>query len=355
MPEKPTEEVPAQAPAAPAPAIPNFREDERLQQRYTGMLERRIKSFYLEHESSIRRNASTKRDELREESSKAQAEWDRCTAIADEAREAYRLAYPNNVKKTRLLPPSMVDNLRSLGAASKLHHAAEEAWRNAEHAASEIRRIEHNENQLDIELKKALERAPAVSKEVTESEKWLAEIHAEEELAAVKAKVDAVVAEREAYAQRLAAGNVSPDEQRLRAFAEQNIKHVALPLKGMMFLRIDEFGPKAYLIVRDIAKQHYALPYDRRLEPMLDGVYDIVERGKEADVRRGMRDNGQPLSLFDHFRICSDNNDEAAHQASRQHHEFLRRNRMLASMTEVDETEARVIGLLVDFAKAKAH
>ncbi len=350
MPEKPTDDA-----VSPAPAIPNFREDERLLQRYASMLERRIKSFGIEHESSIRRNASAKRDELRDEMSRAQAEWERCSTLADEAREAYRAAYPANVKKTRLIAPGVGDNLRSFGAAGKLYHAADDAWRAAEHAASEMRRIEHNEAQLDIELKKALERAPAVAKEVTESEKWLAEIHAEEEMASVKAKVDAIHAEREAYAQRLAAGAVPPEELRLRTFAEQNVKHIALPLKGMMFYRLEQYGAKTYLIVRDLGKQLYALPYDRRLEPLLDGIFDLVERGKDVDVRRSTKDNGRmPLSLLDHFRACSAD-DDSAHNACRQHHEFLRQNRMLATMTEVDEIEARVIGVLVEFAKGKVH
>ena len=334
-----------------APDIPNFREDERVQARYTVMLQRRIKTFGLEHVNSIRRNASTKRDELRDELNQAQAEWDRSNEIATSSREAYRAAYPQHVKKTRLIAPSVGENIRSLGAANKLYHAAEEAWRATEHAASNIRRFEHNELQLDIELKKALQRAPQVSKEVTESNKWLAEIHAEEELGAVKAKVDEIHAEREAFAVRLGAGTVRPEELRLRTFAEGDIKHIAAPIGGLLFFRVDQFGPKTYLIARDLRQQRFALPYDRGLEKLLDGVYDIVQSGTEVTVARTMREGTRiPMSPLDYFLESNGTNEVAAHDAHRRHQEFVRENRMIASMEECDESETAVRAALLAYA-----
>lgn len=335
----------------PGPAIPNFRDDERVQARYTSMLERRIKSFYAEHESSIRQHAYAKRDELREELAEANAEWEKRKEAADAAREAYRKAYPDHVKKTRLVEPTVVENLRSLGAANKLYQAAQEAWRAAERATSEVRRIEHNEVQLDVELKKALERAPQVSKEVTESKKWLAEIHAEEELANVKAKVDDIAAERAAYATRLAAGTVSPEELRLRAFAEQDIKHIDVPISGMMFDRVDRYGQKTYFIIRDLRKQLYALPYDVRLEKLVDGVYDISRTGKTFEVRRSTHDNRTPLTLLEHFKKCSDD-EEAVREAYDRHQRRMKESRAYSTMSECDETETNVIQLLADFAAA---
>lgn len=339
-----------------APAVPNFREDDRILARYQSMLDRRIKSFYVEHESSIRRNASAKRDELREETDAAQAEWERCKEVADATREAYRKAYPDHVKKTRLIEPSVVENVRSLGAAKKLYQAAQDAWRAAENASSNLRRLEHNDTQLDVELQKALERAPIVSKEVTESEKWLNEIHQEEELAAVKAKVDEIRAERDQYAARLAAGRVSNEELRLRAFGEGDVKKLALPLNGIIFHRIDLFGPDAYFILRDTRKQLYALPYDRRLETILDGVYDFTRTGKEFELRKAQQNNSPlPLSLLDYFKKTTDN-EEAAQEAYRLHQEFVREKRMLATLpvNEFDEHETAAIELFAKFAAAKA-
>ena len=335
------------------PTVPNFREDERIQARYASMLQRRIKTHGVEHESSIRRNASAKRDELRDELGEANEEWLQRKEAADVAREAYRQAYPHRVRKTRLIEPSVIENVRSLGAANKLYHAAEEAWRAAESAASNIRRIEHNEAQLEIELKRALERAPVLSKEVTESDEWLAEIHAEEELAEVKAKVDEIATEREDYANRLAAGNVTAEELRLRAFALEDVKHITLPISGMMFLRIDQFGPDAYFVVRDLRKQLYALPYDGRLEKLLGGVYDISRLGKEFSVQPARRDNGRaPLTVLDHFVKCSDS-DEAAQAAYNEHREYIAQRRDLQVTNEGDETEATTIRLLAEFAESK--
>jgi len=335
--------------------VPNFREDERVRARYQSMLERRIKAFGIEHEGSIRRNAAAKRDELRDQLDAAQREYDRCKEAADAAREAYRSAYPQHVKKARLEEPSVIENMRSLGAASKLYHEAQAAWLAAEHATSDLRRIEHNEDQLEIELKKALERAPQVAKEVTESAKWLAEIHAEEDLAAAKAKVDEIDAERAAFAKRLAAGEVPPEELHERSFAEADIKHIAFPLKAVMFYRIDRFGPASYAILRDMSKQLYALPYDRRLEAVFDGIYDVVQNGTTIEVRRTMRENTRmPLSAPEHFAACNDKQDLAVQGELLEHRRFIGENRMIATMSEVDEQEAALIAAFAAFASGRA-
>jgi hypothetical protein len=341
----------------PPPTVPNFREDDRIQARYKSMLERRIKDFASEHDNSVRRNASAKRDELSEELEEANAEWNRRNEASETAREAYRKAYPLHVKKTRLVEPTVMENMRSLGAAKKLYAAAQEAWRAAEHAASNIRRIEHNENQVDVELQKAIEREPEVVKEVTESEKWLAEIHADEELGSVKAKVDEIVAEREGYAARLAAGKVSNDELRLRAFGEGDVKKFQLPLSQIMFHRIDQFGPDAYFIFRDTRKQLFALPYDQRLENLLGGVYDFIRNGKEFELRKSLQNNSpMPYTLLDHFKKCTDN-DEAAQEAYRQHQEFAREKRTFATVpvNEFDTVETTAIDLFAKFAAEKAQ
>ena len=340
-----------------APVVPNFREDERIMARYQSMLARRIKDFYVEHESSIRRNASAKRDELREETDEANADYERCREAADASREAYRKAYPQHVKKTRLEEPSVIENMKSMGAASKLYHAAQDAWRAAENAMSNIRRLEHNDEQLEVELTKALERAPIVSKEVTESEKWLNEIHQDEELAAVKVKVEEINAERESYAARLAAGRVSNEELRLRAFAEGDVKKFTLPISGVAFHRIDQFGPDAYFILRDARKGLYALPYDRRFETILDGVYDITRNGTEFELRKALQANSPlPLSLLEYFKKSTDN-EEAAQEAYRKHQEFAKEKRMLATLpvNEFDETEVKAIELFAKFAAERAQ
>jgi hypothetical protein len=312
-----------------------------------------MKTFGMEHEHSIRRNASAKRDELREELDATQAEHERASEAADVAREAYRAIFPHHVKKTRLIEPSMIENVRSLGAAKKLYAAAHDAWAAAEKALSNIRRLEHNESQLEIELQRALERAPQVIKEVTASEKWLTEIHAEEDLAAVKAKVDEIVAERDAYAARLAAGQVPPEELRLRAFAQANIKPMTLPAAGIVFLRVEQFDTSAWLVARDLRKQLFALPYDRRLEPLLDGVYDIEKTADGFAAKRTLRPNlPTQLTVREHFQKCNDADETVAQAEYEANRAFLKQPRMLASATACGETDAAAIAALTALAPA---
>lgn len=336
------------------PAIPDFRADERVCARYASMLDRRKKDFAAEHENSIRRLAWAKRDAVREELDEANAEWERRKEVADAARESYRARFPHNVKRTRLVAPSIAENVRSLGAANKLYQTAQDAWLASEDAVSKIRRLEHNESLIDGELEKALERAPRESKEVTESAKWLAEIHAEEDLAEVKARVDEISAERQRFAARMASGAVPPEELRLREFAEQNVKHIALPFEGLMFYRVDRFGSHAYFIVRDLRKQLYALPYDRRLEPLVEGVFDAVRMGKDFEIRRRFRDGTRMrMSLMDYFLKCHDGKEDEAQVAFREHQERMSAPRADETLETTDEVEATVIRLLADFAEAE--
>lgn len=332
------------------PAIPNFRDDERARTRYATMLDARKKAFAREHESSIRNNAWAKRDELREELDKAGEEWERRKEAAEAAKAAYGKAYPHHILKTRFAEPTGMENLKSLGAAGKLYTAAKDAWLAAAEAESTIRKLEHNETQLDVELQRALERAPQIVKEVTESAKWLAEIHAEEELANAKARVDEIDAERAAYATRLAAGTVTDEEKRLRAFGEADIKHVELNLDGFVFIRTESYGQKNYAILRDLNKQLYYLPYDPRLEPLFLGVYEFSRNGKDLAVRPYQRPNSRnAFTLRDYFVKISEN-EEAAEEALRQHQTWAKQRRLLAALPELDEVEAQAMQLLTDHA-----
>ena len=334
----------------PAIAVPNFREDDRLLTRYAAMIERRKKTFATDHVSSIRRNASTKRDDLREELENAQAELERAQASAGTTREAYRQAFPHHVKRTRLVEPTGMENLRSFGAANKLYRAAHDAWLAADRAASAIRKIEHNETQLDVELEKALLHAPEIIADVIASEKWLDEIHQEEEVASVRLLVDAIEAERESYANRLEAGTVSLEERRLRAFASAGIKHVPLAMNAVMFLRIERFDEAAYFVLRDMRKNLFALPYDRRLETILSGVYDVAQADGVVTVRPSANPNsGQPISLAAHFAACNDG-DEAAAADLLAHRRFVNENRLLATMAERDDAEGAMLDAFATFA-----
>ena len=201
---------------------------------------------------------------------------------------------------------------------------------------------------------RAIERAPYLSKEVTTSTRWLNEIHAEEEMAAARAQVDAIKAERDAYAARLAAGNVPPEELALRSFAEHDVKPFQVPINGMAFLRIEQYGPLNYFVLQDLRKQQYRLPYDRRLEPLLEGLFDVVRVGKEFEIRPSMRPDGRTAIPLPEFFTKTTDSAEAAADALRTHAEFVRERRFLNTMTDVEELEAEALEKLAALATAKA-
>jgi hypothetical protein len=144
---------------------------------------------------------------------------------------------------------------------------------------------------------------------------------------------------------------VSLDEVRLRSFAEADIRHVTLPIDGLLFYRIDQFESQTYFIMRDLRRQLYALPYDRRLEPILGGVFDIRRAGSGYEVRAARDARMARITVLDHFVACSENR-EAAEEDERVHRAFVRARRMLRTMAGGDETESTLIELLAAHAAA---
>ena len=93
------------------------------------------------------------------------------------------------------------------------------------------------------------------------------------------------------------------------------------------------------------------------MENLLDGVFDFVRSGKEFELRKSLQNNSPlPLTLLEHFRKCSDN-DEAAQEAYRAHQDFIREQRTLETtpVNETDEMEFTAIELFAKFAAEKAQ
>jgi hypothetical protein len=125
--------------------------------------------------------------------------------------------------------------------------------------------------------------------------------HAQPAMAELHTRVEAVVAERAAFAGRLAAGDVSPAELRDRDFAEQGILQLVPPCDGVTIVRIARYGILAYFILRDLESKTYALPYDLRLEALIGHVVDVYWLVDRFMVRATGGPIGWPMTLDEHF------------------------------------------------------
>jgi hypothetical protein len=332
--------------------VPNFREDERTQQQYKASLERRVKAYHAEAEAAVRRTFTAKREALTTELSACELMIENRVKAAQAAMAAYRVRYPHRLVKGKPIKPSFMEWLMSFGAASRLHRAVTDANSAVLEAQTNQRRLAHKNEELDNELGRALAHAQEKAKETTSSPEWLAEIHHDKAFGALKQRVDDIEHERERFAKRLEAGRVSDEELRDRKFAQDDIQPVDVPLTGMMFYRIDVFGNLSYFIIRDLEKKLYALPYDPRLEYIIDGVFDVYRVADGYDVRQRVHEESKlPFTILDHFFICNDRQDIVARAAYREQRAWIKQNRGLPPTPAPREMDRDIIKLLVEFSE----
>jgi hypothetical protein len=332
--------------------IPNFTEDARTQQQYKTTLERRIKAYHSEQESAVRRSFVAKKESLTAELSVAENMIAARNVTAQKAMSAYRLRYPHRMQKGRPVKPSFLEWLFSFGGATRLYRNVTEANSAVIEAQTNQRRLGHKLEVIDSELSRALAATEEKAKETTSSPEWLADLHRDRALGDLKIRVDAIEHERESYAKRLEAGRVSDDEKRDRTFAEQNIHMVELPLTGVMFYRVDAFGSLVYFILRDLEKRLFALPYDPRLESIVDGVFDIYRVADSYDVRQRVHAESKlPFTILDHFFNCCDRQDAASRAAYREQRAWMKPARSYPATPCSMDLERDIIKLLAEFAQ----
>ena len=332
--------------------IPNFAEDARTKSHYRASLDRRIKAFHGEQEAAVRRSFTAKRESLTAELAAAESLIANRADAAQRAMAAYRSRYPNRMVKGRPVKPSFVEWLMSFGRATRLYRGVTDANSAVIEAQTNQRRLAHKYEQIDSELGRALAAAEEKAKQTTASAEWLTEVHHDRAMGELKTQVEAIDHERESYAKRLEAGRVSDDERRDRTFAEDDVHAVELPLTGMMFYRVDTYGELVYFVVRDLEKRLFALPYDPRLEPLVDGVFDVYRVADTFDVRQRIHAESKlPFTTLDHFYNCNDRQDIVARAAYRDQRAWMKPERTFTATPCSIELERDIIKLLADFAQ----
>ena len=259
--------------------------------------------------------------------------------------------YPHRVDKNKPMAPSFWESLLSFGSAGRLYNRAINTAADATAAQTLRRRKEHDEEELEQQLKRALYLQEDAIKKRLEAPEGIAAFHSRPGVSVLHKRVEEIKAERAKYAARLEKGEVPPNEQRDREFAERKIAQLEAPFSGITVVRVVRYGPLTYYLMRDLERHLYHLSYDPRLEPLIENVIDVYRLADSYEARLSKGPDGRPLAVADHY-AANFKDEEVARSEYRRARTALRTPRTdIPAMTFTDANEQQVIELLATFAR----
>lgn len=333
------------------PIIPDFEKDAQSIAAYDDARVRFERREAGDAEARTRATFAKKRDAIRAEIAVAASLLDERRQKAEKAFKTYAARYPHRVDRNKPMKPSFWESLFSLGSAGRMYNRAVLTAADAVAAQSLRRRKEHDEEELEQQLKRALYLQEDAIKKKLEGPEGIAAFHARPGVAVLHKRVEEIKTERARYAQRLEKGEVPPAEQRDREFAERKIGQLEVPFAGVTIVRVVRYGDLSYFILRDLERKLYHLAYDPRLEPLIENVIDVYRLADSYETRLARGADGRPMAVADHYNT-NFKDEEVARSEYRRARTALRAPRTdLPPMTFVDPAEQQVIELLATFAR----
>ena len=333
------------------PIIPDFEKDAQSLAAYAEARQRFERREANDAESRTRTAFAKKREAIRAEIAVALSVLEDRRAKAQKALADYAARYPHRVERNRPVRPSFWDTLLSFGNAGKMYRRTVETVADVSGAQALRRRKESDEEELEQQLKRALQLQGEAIKKRLASQEGTDAFHARPGVAALYARVEEINAERTAYAARLESGGVTPLEQRDREFAERTIAPGEPPFNGAAIVRVVRYGDFTYFLLRDLERNMSFLPYDPRLEPLIESVFDVYRIADSFEARATRGRDGRPLPVLGHY-LATYPDPEVARSEFRKARTALRVPRAgLPPMTSVDPVQQRVLDVLAGFAR----
>jgi hypothetical protein len=333
------------------PVIPDFEKDAQSLAAYDDARLRYERREAGDAESRTRNSFNKKREAIRAEIAVAASILEERKLKAEKAFRAYAGRYPQRVDRNKPVKPSIWESLFSFGTAGRMFNRAVMSAADAVAAQSLRRRKEHDEEELEQQLKRALYLQEESIKKKLEGPEGIAAFHARPGVAVLHKRVEEIKVERQRYAQRLERGDVPPREQRDREFAERRIAQLEVPFAGLTIVRVARYGTLAYFILRDLERKLYHLAYDSRLEPLIENVFDVYRLADSFEAKLSRGANGLPMAVADHF-AANFKDEEVARSEYRRTRTALRTPRTDVPATPVsDAAEQQLIELLATFAR----
>lgn len=333
------------------PHIPDFDKDAQAVAAYDDARVRYERREATDAESRTRSSFEKKREVIRAEIAVAASLLEERKIKAERALKTYAVRYPKRIERNKPVRPSFWEQLFSFGGAGRLYNRAVESAAEALQAQSLRRRKEHDEEELEQQLKRALYLQEEAIKKKIESPEGIETFHARPGVAVLWKRYQEIKAERAHYAVRLERGEVPPDEQRDREFAERKVVQLEVPFSGVTIIRIVHYGQMMYFLMRDLERKLYHLAYDPRLEPLIDNVLDTYRLADAYEVRLSRGADGRPMSVADHYATVF-KDEEIAKLEHRKARTALRALRTeLPPIMAIDAAESQLIELLANFAR----
>lgn len=333
------------------PQIPDFERDAQAIAAYEDAKTRYERREAQDAESKTRSVFNKKRDAIRAEIAVAASLLEEKQSRAKKALETFAAHFPHRVDRNRPIKPGFWENLSSLGRARRMYWRAVNAAEDARQAQTLRRRKEHDEEELEQQLKRSLYLQEDSIKKRLQSPEGIAQFHARPGVAVLWKRVEEINAERAAYAARVEKGDVSPQEQRDREFAERKIAQLEAPFAGVSIIRVSRYGDLTYFVLRDLEKRLYRLTYDPRLDPLIDTVFEVYRLADSYEAKQSRAQDGRPLSGLDHYQLIL-KDDELARSEYRKQRNAMRAARIdILPMSPVDEAETALRELLANLAR----
>ncbi len=333
------------------PVIPDFEKDAQSIAAYEDARVKYERREAGDAESRTRNSFNKKRDAIRAEIAVAASILDERKLKAEKAFKAYANRYPHRVDRNKPMKPSFWESLMSFGMAGRMFNRAITTAAEAIAAQSLRRRKEHDEEELEQQLKRALYLQEDAIKKKLEGPEGIAAFHARPGVAVLHKRVEEIKLERARYAQRLEKGEVPPTEQRDREFAERKISQLEAPFAGVTIVRVARYGNLSYFILRDLERKLYHLAYDPRLEPLIENVIDVYRLADSFETKLTRGQDGRPMSVADHY-ATNYKDEEVARSEYRRARTALRAPRTeLQPMVFVEPAEQQLVDLLAQFAR----
>ena len=333
------------------PVIPDFEKDAQSIAAYEDARIRYERREAGDAESRTRNQFAKKREAIRAEIAVAASLLDERKMKAEKAFKTYAARYPHRVDRNKPQKPSFWESLFSFGTAGRMYNRAVVTAADAVAAQSLRRRKEHDEEELEQQLKRALYLQEDSIKKKLESPEGVEHFHGRPGVAVLHKRVVEIKAERAAYAARLEKGEVPPPEQRDREFAERKIVQLEVPFAGLTIIRVARYGALTYFILRDLERKLYHLGYDPRLEPLIENVIDVYRLADSYEVRLSRGADGRPMAVAEHY-ATNFKDEEVARSEYRRARTALRNPRAdVPAMTFLEPPEAQLIELLANFGR----
>jgi hypothetical protein len=340
----------ATEPPREGPAIPDFEKDAATLSTYREAKQRFERRESQDAESKVRIQFAKRREAIRAEIAVAGSLLEQRIEKAHQALTVYARRYPKNMDRVKALKPSFWESLFSMGAAGRMYRAVQRSNAEAMEAQTLRRRKENDEEELEKQLKRALYLQEDALKRRLGTPEMTDQFHRRPGVSELWEKVQEIQKERATYVSRLALGEVSPVEQRDRDFAERKISDLEVPFSGMLIVQIASYGDLHFFILRSVEKQLFALPYDPRLEPLLDQVFDFYRIADSHEAKLHRAPDNRPFTALDHY-FANFKDEEVARHEYRKARTLLRAPRELPAATIQDPAEQTIVETLANFAR----